>query len=204
MKEKADFKLKIISCILSIAIIFIASITALLFLSSSNVSKAKKTKNLTKSEYAKESDNSSNSQTEEYQGISLDDFSISVSSSNSDKKKETTEPDTSTETKTSEDTEDTEDSSNQGDYIISDSDSRYLTDDDLKDLSKDELSLARNEIFARHGYIFDSEELQSYFEAKDWYSPVYSSDSFPEDELNEYEKKNANLIKDYEKDKGDN
>jgi hypothetical protein len=36
------------------------------------------------------------------------------------------------------------------------------------------LSIARNEIFARYGYIFKSEELRNYFSNQEWYSPRYS------------------------------
>ena len=37
-------------------------------------------------------------------------------------------------------------------------------------LSKADLRLARNEILARHGRIFNSDDLKTYFEGKSWYS----------------------------------
>ena len=37
------------------------------------------------------------------------------------------------------------------DYILPDSSSRILSDSEVSGLSKEELRLARNEIFARHG-----------------------------------------------------
>lgn len=86
-----------------------------------------------------------------------------------------------------------------GDYVIADSNSRFLTQTDLEELTKEELAHARNEIYARHGRMFDSEELKEYFGNKEWYTPLYTADSFPEDELNEFEKKNANFISQYEK-----
>ena len=84
------------------------------------------------------------------------------------------------------------------DYVIDDSDSRYLDDDDLSSLSKDELKLARNEIFARYGYIFKSKELKDYFSGKDWYEPSIKPSKWKDSMLNKYEKKNVKLIKKYE------
>ncbi len=57
------------------------------------------------------------------------------------------------------------------DYIIYDSSSVYLTEDDLIGMSADELCLARNEIFARHGYSFQATQLMEYFLHHDWYVP---------------------------------
>ncbi|WP_304406491.1 YARHG domain-containing protein, partial [uncultured Clostridium sp.] len=39
-------------------------------------------------------------------------------------------------------------------FIIPDSSIRYLSEDDLRGLNKDQLEIARNEIYARHGYQF--------------------------------------------------
>jgi hypothetical protein len=46
----------------------------------------------------------------------------------------------------------------------------YLTrwDDDVN-MPKEKLRLMRNEVFARHGYIFKEPELQTYFAGKSWY-----------------------------------
>ena len=48
-------------------------------------------------------------------------------------------------------------------YIIPDSDSRYLTESELTDMSLQVLNYAKNEIYAREGRIFRSAELQTYF-----------------------------------------
>lgn len=40
----------------------------------------------------------------------------------------------------------------------------------LVDFNAEELRLIRNEIYARHGYIFGDKKLKSYFSAKEWYS----------------------------------
>lgn len=83
-------------------------------------------------------------------------------------------------------------------YILPGSQDVYLTSADLTYLSADELTLARNEIYARHGYIFSSEELQEYFCCKDWYSPSISGDEFDSDSLSSTEDGNLGLIKIYE------
>ena len=88
---------------------------------------------------------------------------------------------------------------NVGDYIFADSDSRYLKASDLKKMSKKELRLARNELYARHGYIFEDEELSEYFNGKDWYLGSVEGDDFSDNDVfNKYEIANRNLILKYE------
>src|SRR5699024_955409 len=62
-------------------------------------------------------------------------------------------------------------SGGKSNYILPDSDTFYLDRADLYHLSSAELRIARNEIFARHGYVFDAKELVNYFNQMDWYSP---------------------------------
>lgn len=83
------------------------------------------------------------------------------------------------------------------DYIIYDSDRRLLTKEELSNYSKEELAYIRNEIFARRGYVFESEEYKSYFNKKTWYTPNPSFDGNI-DSLNLIEKENVNLIKELE------
>lgn len=91
----------------------------------------------------------------------------------------------------------------QGDYILPDSASSYLTEADLAGLTKEELRLARNEIYARHGRIFKDADLNAYFMSKSWYTPLYEPEQFDEDAMfNEYEKANRQLISDYEEKMG--
>lgn len=85
------------------------------------------------------------------------------------------------------------------DYIIPYSDSRYLVYNDLIGFDQIQLKTARNEIFARRGRIFESEELKLYFEGKSWYTPLYMPDQFHDDLLSDIEKENALLIGEYEK-----
>ncbi|GAA0858107.1 MULTISPECIES: YARHG domain-containing protein [Clostridium] len=79
-------------------------------------------------------------------------------------------------------------------YLAPDSDSAYLTENELKGFSKNDLALMRNEIYARHGYIFHTEPFVSYFNSKSWYTknPSFKGDN---KELNKYELYNVNLLK---------
>lgn len=72
---------------------------------------------------------------------------------------------------------------------------REMTYDDVEGKSAEELRLMRNYIFARRGYIFESEDLKEYFEQFSWYVPLYY-DVTPR--LSDIEKYNVNFIKEYE------
>ncbi len=72
---------------------------------------------------------------------------------------------------------------------------REMTYDDVEGKSAEELRLMRNYIFARRGYIFESEDLKEYFEQFSWYVPLYY-DVTPR--LSDIEKYNVNFIKKYE------
>jgi hypothetical protein len=71
---------------------------------------------------------------------------------------------------------------------------RLLTADDLAGKSPWELKVMRNEIYARHGYIFKNTELRDYFEKQSWYKPV--SDDVT-NLLSDVEKRNADFLKNY-------
>ena len=80
------------------------------------------------------------------------------------------------------------------DYVIKDSDKRYLTKEDMQGLSAEELRVARNEIYARHGYQFEDQALNEYFTSKAWYYPASPDSRFYECLLNIYEKYNVQMI----------
>lgn len=84
-----------------------------------------------------------------------------------------------------------------GDYIEPYSDSTYLDKSDLYKYNKSTLALMRNEIYARHGYIFKTEPYKSYFNSKSWYTPDASFKG-TDTELNEYELENVRIIKSVE------
>lgn len=66
---------------------------------------------------------------------------------------------------------------------------------DLYDLKPRELKIMRNEIFARHGFIFETEDMLDYFLSQSWYEPRYTNVN---DKLSKIEKQNIDLIKRYE------
>lgn len=92
-----------------------------------------------------------------------------------------------------------EENSSNGDFIISDSSTRFLTNADLNVLTAEEIRIARNEIFARHGRIFKSEDMNDYFRKKDWYKPSVPAEQFDNSYLNKIELENLKLITNYEK-----
>jgi len=77
------------------------------------------------------------------------------------------------------------------------SDKELIPDEIIKDLSRDEASILRNEIYARHGYAFGQGRLASYFNLKTWYTSKTRAV-----ELNEIEKQNVTNIYAYERSKG--
>lgn len=84
-------------------------------------------------------------------------------------------------------------------YILPDSDSRYLTEDDLTGLNAEQCRLARNEIYARHGRRFVDAGLQRYFDSCSWYSGTVDPADFSDSVFNEYERANSRLIVEYER-----
>lgn len=93
--------------------------------------------------------------------------------------------------------EDTEAQNDQAqEYIFPDSDKKYLSEDEVRSVDASQLSLGRNEIFARHGYIFEDDSINQYFAGKSWYQGTVPADQFDmEAVFNDFEKKNVELIK---------
>ena len=73
---------------------------------------------------------------------------------------------------------------------------RLLTPEDLEGKDKLTLRYMRNEIYARHGYIFKDPELRDHFEHQYWYLGQYHDVS---SKLTAIERKNVALIQKYEK-----
>lgn len=82
----------------------------------------------------------------------------------------------------------------EGDYVLPDSDTRPCSVDDLMGRSSHDLFVARNEIYARHGCIFETESLRRHFEACPWYVPKTPSSEFDDDLLSRTETDNVRLI----------
>ncbi|OGQ95649.1 MAG: hypothetical protein A2521_17290 [Deltaproteobacteria bacterium RIFOXYD12_FULL_57_12] len=71
---------------------------------------------------------------------------------------------------------------------------RLLTEEDLKGRTAQEVKVMRNEIFARHSYIFRTEELRVHFEAQPWYRPQHKD---VKRMLTGIEKANIELLRNY-------
>lgn len=86
-------------------------------------------------------------------------------------------------------------------YVFPESDKRYLTEEEVRAQDPDKLLIGRNEIFARHGRMFDTQELADYFNSQPWYNGTIPASQFDDSVLNEYERANADLIKRIEDEK---
>lgn len=73
---------------------------------------------------------------------------------------------------------------------------QLITRNNIKHISLDEIRLMRNEIYARKGYTFKDQNLQEYFENKDWYHKSATNEKI---KLNDIEQKNVVFLKKIEK-----
>ena len=85
-----------------------------------------------------------------------------------------------------------------GSYILPDSAARRLTQADVANLTWEQCCLARNEIFARHGRIFQTPQIAAYFEAQSWYHGTVPGASFDNNSLSPTERANADFLANYE------
>ncbi len=80
-------------------------------------------------------------------------------------------------------------------YLMPDSSERYLEASEIEGYSHDEIQMIINEIYARHGREFHTQENIDYFSAQAWYEPVAGkSDEEIDNEFNAYEKANVELL----------
>lgn len=89
-------------------------------------------------------------------------------------------------------------SANQSDYILPQSSTQILTEADLSGLSAQQLLLARNEIYARHGRKFKDAQIQEYFDSKSWYNGTVEAENFDPAVLSDIERTNISFIKAHE------
>lgn len=80
----------------------------------------------------------------------------------------------------------------EGAFLLPDSDVYLYSDEELEMYDAETLALMRNEILARHGYVFKKEVYQQYFSAQSWYSP---NPDFDYSDLNAVEMENVETIK---------
>ncbi|MGN0466355.1 MAG: YARHG domain-containing protein [Lachnospiraceae bacterium] len=86
------------------------------------------------------------------------------------------------------------------DYIFPYSNTRYLDESDLEGISKEDIRIGKNEIYARYGRKFTTKSLQEYFDSKDWYEGTVEpkDDSQIEERLNDYEKANIKFLQQHQ------
>ncbi|MBQ8656816.1 MAG: YARHG domain-containing protein [Prevotella sp.] len=72
---------------------------------------------------------------------------------------------------------------------------RLVDESDISGLTKEDLRVLRNAIYARHGYKFKSADLREFFSRYSWYQPRYDN---VESQLNRIERKNVAFIKAHE------
>lgn len=73
---------------------------------------------------------------------------------------------------------------------------QIIKQEQIKDLSLDEIRLLTNEIYARNGYEFDNPRFQQHFESKSWYSSKKDNKKV---NFNDIEKKNITLLQNQSK-----
>lgn len=74
-----------------------------------------------------------------------------------------------------------------------------FTENDLSPLSAKELTYLRNSVYAKHGYVFNSQELNNYFKQFSWYHP---NPNVTDAALNSTEKEIVEFIRHYQEQTG--
>ena len=81
------------------------------------------------------------------------------------------------------------------DYIFPDSSDKEISKSDIENLSNEDLRIAINEIYARHGYTFpNNEEMRNYFQGQDWYEADSDMDDQKKVKMSKTEKKNLDKM----------
>jgi len=71
-----------------------------------------------------------------------------------------------------------------------------LKKEDVENLTKGDLKIIRNTIYARHGYSFKNRPMRVFFDAEEWYIPISANIKA---DFSQIEKDNINLLLKYEK-----
>ncbi|MDD3168809.1 MAG: YARHG domain-containing protein [Eubacteriales bacterium] len=79
-------------------------------------------------------------------------------------------------------------------YILQDSSVRALAASELNGMNADELQMAINEIYARHGRKFLTKSIQEYFNSKSWYNGTTAAADFKESALSSIEENNIAIM----------
>lgn len=73
-------------------------------------------------------------------------------------------------------------------------DMKYYKEEDFKDVPPVMIHIAKNEIYARHGYSFKNEDLYNYFMGCIWYVPANNNEELKDSIFNQYEIANLELL----------
>ena len=73
-------------------------------------------------------------------------------------------------------------------------DTEYYNEDSFSGVPSLIIHLAKNEIYARHGYIFKDENLKNYFMGQLWYIPSVKAEEFDDSVFSDIEKRNLELL----------
>lgn len=80
-------------------------------------------------------------------------------------------------------------------FVAKEASARELVHQDIVGMSKNDLRILRNWLYAKHGYIFKSADLRNYFNNMSWYAPKYTDVT---SRLSKVERRNVQFIKCYE------
>ncbi|WP_308578965.1 YARHG domain-containing protein [uncultured Oribacterium sp.] len=89
---------------------------------------------------------------------------------------------------------------NASEFIFPYANERLIARGEYGSLDAATLRLAINEIYARHGRQYDTQDLNAYFSSKSWYRPQYSKSEYDKIEsqvLNSYERENIKILTGY-------
>ena len=75
--------------------------------------------------------------------------------------------------------------------------SHYISRSDISWMSLDEIQMAINEVYAKHGFRFTKAPYKSYFESMDWYHPDTQDMYVIEGRMNKYEIENMKVMGEY-------
>ena len=79
---------------------------------------------------------------------------------------------------------------------------QIITEEELDMMSRSDIKIIYNEIYARHGMTFNDDELIDYFEMQQWYIPTEISEKAVEAKFSDIEDKNRDIIYKYQIKKG--
>lgn len=86
------------------------------------------------------------------------------------------------------------DTMNEPHIMIVDSSTREITDDEIYWMTPEQLQIAINEIYARHGRKFKDSHLQEWFDAQLWYQGNIKPEDFNDSMLSQIEKDNIAVL----------